>query len=93
MADYAASNGAVINFIEALRQELIAGGKLGITVTCICPYHMDTGMFKGYKVKFPRLLPALKPSVVAKRTVQALISKETVVVVPCYMVIFIILKW
>ena len=91
--DYAAANGAVINFTEALRQELISGGKENITVTCICPYHMETGLFRGFKTKFPYLLPTLKPSVVAYRTVRALVYKEPIVVVPCYMAVFIALKW
>lgn len=93
MTDYAAANAAVITFTEAFRHELIAGGKDGISLTCICPYHMDTSMFKSYKTKFPQLLPTLKPAKVADRTLRAVVDKETLVIVPCSISILIALKW
>ena len=93
VSDYSASKAAVVNFTESLRYELIASKKNGITVSCICPYHMNTGMFEGVKTRFPRILSALEPSMVAERTVRAVVAKETLVIIPSYFRIIFILKW
>lgn len=92
-ADYSAANAALITFTEGLRHEFITIGRDGIAVTCICPYHMDTSMFKGFKTKFPRLLPTLKPSTVADRTISAVVNKETLVIIPWFMTFVIASKW
>ena len=47
LTDYAASKSAAYIFADALRSELRAANKMGITVTCVCPFHIKTGMFKG----------------------------------------------
>ena len=47
LTEYSASKSAAFTFAEALRHELRAAKKTGITVTCVCPYHIRTGMFKG----------------------------------------------
>ena len=54
--DYAASKFAAVGFNEALRQELRRGAS-GVRTTVVCPYYIDTGMFKGVKTRFPFLLP------------------------------------
>lgn len=93
VADYAASKAAIQSFTESLRHELIAAKKTGITVSCICPYHMDTGMFEGLKTRFPRILAPLDPALVAERTLKVLVSKDSLVIIPNYFRILIILKW
>ena len=47
LSAYSASKSAAYTFAEALRNELRAAKKTGITVTCVCPYHIRTGMFSG----------------------------------------------
>ena len=54
LTDYCASKAAAFTFAEALRHELKAANKNGITVTCVCPYHMSTGMFAGVNSMSPR---------------------------------------
>jgi all-trans-retinol dehydrogenase (NAD+) len=71
LADYAASKWAAIGFDESLRAELrkIAPGVL---TTVICPYYINTGMFRGVRSRFPWLLPILEEDDVAARVVRAI---------------------
>ena len=68
LADYAASKWAAMGFDESLRVELrqIAPA---IQTTVVCPYYIDTGMFRGVKSRFPFLLPILDENDVASRIV------------------------
>jgi all-trans-retinol dehydrogenase (NAD+) len=68
LADYAASKWAAMGFDESLRVELrqIAPA---IRTTVVCPYYIDTGMFRGVKSRFPWLLPILDENDVAARIV------------------------
>lgn len=68
LADYAASKWAAMGFDESLRVELreIAPS---IQTTVVCPYYIDTGMFRGVKSRFPWLLPILDENEVAGRIV------------------------
>ncbi|MGC2655248.1 MAG: SDR family oxidoreductase [Mycobacterium sp.] len=70
--DYAASKHAAHGFAESLRMELAAAGHTGIKTTLINPYYVATGMFKGAKTPFPRLLPILKPDDVAHKAIAAI---------------------
>ncbi len=71
LADYAASKWAAMGFDESLRVELrqIAPA---IQTTVVCPYYIDTGMFRGVKSRFPRLLPILDEDEVAARIVDCI---------------------
>lgn len=71
LSDYAASKWAAMGFDESLRGEL---RKLapGVKTTVVCPFFIDTGMFKGVKSRFPRLLPILNDNDVADRIVAAI---------------------
>jgi all-trans-retinol dehydrogenase (NAD+) len=71
LADYAASKWAAMGFDESLRVELrqIAPA---IQTTVVCPYYIDTGMFRGVKSRFPRLLPILDENDVAARIVDCI---------------------
>ncbi len=69
--DYAASKFAAVGFNEALRQELRRSA-CGVRTTVVCPYYVDTGMFKGVKTRFPFLLPVLKEQDVADRVLRAI---------------------
>lgn len=51
LTDYCASKFALIGFCESLTMELHAAGLKDIHVTCICPYQIDTGMFKGVRIR------------------------------------------
>jgi len=68
---YAASKFADVGFDESLRTEFKKAGK-DIKTTVICPYFIDTGMFKGVKTRFSFLLPILKPEYVASKIIKAI---------------------
>jgi all-trans-retinol dehydrogenase (NAD+) len=55
LVDYCASKHGAVGFSEALRSELLSLGQ-PITVTTVCPFYIDTGMFEG--VKTLSLFPA-----------------------------------
>lgn len=71
LADYAASKWAAIGFDESLRAELRKVAP-GVLTTVICPYYINTGMFRGVRSRFPWLLPILEEDDVAERVVRAI---------------------
>ena len=92
LTDYCASKAAASTFAEALRHELKAANKNGITVTCVCPYHMSTGMFAGVKTFFPSLLRTMKPEEVAERTLRGVADRQFLVVIPRIFYLLLMLK-
>ncbi len=70
LSDYAASKWAAMGFDESLRVELRRRGS-PVRTTVVCPFYIDTGMFRGVKSRFPKLLPILEPGYVAERVVRA----------------------
>jgi all-trans-retinol dehydrogenase (NAD+) len=70
LSDYAASKWAAMGFDESLRAELRRTAP-ALRTTVVCPYYIDTGMFRGVKSRFPRLLPILREDDVAARIVRA----------------------
>jgi NAD(P)-dependent dehydrogenase (short-subunit alcohol dehydrogenase family) len=64
--DYSASKHAAVGFMESLRAEMRRDGTQ-IQTTTVCPYYIDTGMFRGVRTRWPWLLPILhEPDVAAK---------------------------
>jgi all-trans-retinol dehydrogenase (NAD+) len=54
LGDYCASKFGAVAIDEALRLELKKNGHYKyVKTTCICPYFIDTGMFKGTQNMFP----------------------------------------
>jgi len=81
LADYAASKWAAVGFDESLRMELRKTAP-GVKTTVVCPFYIDTGMFRGVKTRFPRLLPILQPEYVARRTVRAIERNQARLIMP-----------
>ena len=80
LSDYAASKFAEVGMLEALRRELIKFGYHDIHTTVVCPYFIETGMFKGCK---PMLLsPFLKPDYAARKIVKATKKGTPVLMLP-----------
>ena len=52
LCDYCASKFAAFGFDESLRNELLRLGKDGVNTTVVCPYYINTGMFKGIIIQF-----------------------------------------
>lgn len=82
LVDYCASKFAAVGFDESLRAELYASKKTGVHTTVVCPTYIDTGMFDGVKVRFPSLLPILKPEYVADKIVEAVLTNQTMLILP-----------
>jgi len=81
LSAYSASKHAAVGFNEALRTELgLLGHPIGTTV--VCPFFVDTGMFRGAKTRVPWLLPVLSPDVVVRRTVRAVEHGRRRIVIP-----------
>jgi all-trans-retinol dehydrogenase (NAD+) len=80
--DYSASKHAAIGFAESLRAELKRGGHTGIQSTIVEPFYVDTGMVRGVKSRFPRLLPILKQEEVAAKVVRAVMKNQQEVRIP-----------
>ena len=82
LSDYAASKFAEVGLTESLRRELKKTGYKDISVTIVCPYFINTGMFKGSK---PLLFnPFLEPEYVAKKIVNAVKKGKPVLMLPAF---------
>jgi all-trans-retinol dehydrogenase (NAD+) len=81
LSDYAASKWAAMGFDESLRAELRKTAP-SLRTTVVCPYYIDTGMFRGVRSRFPRLLPILREDDVAARIVRAVQRDERRLILP-----------
>ncbi len=81
LTDYTASKFAAVGFDEVLRMEFAQNGD-NIQTTIICPYYIDTGMFKGVQSRFSFLLPILKPENVAAEVINAIEKNRARVLLP-----------
>ena len=81
LSDYSASKWAAIGFDESLRAEMRTSAP-GVKTTVVCPYYIDTGMFRGVKSRFPFLLPILKEDAVAEGVVAAIERNKARVIMP-----------
>jgi len=81
LSDYCASKFGAVAIDEALRLELKKNGHYGyIKTTCICPYFIDTGMFKGAQKSFPMYI--LTPEEVVTRIIHAIRQEEAQTCIP-----------
>jgi len=80
LSDYAASKFAEVGFSESLRRELKKFSYTGVKVTCVCPYIIDTGLFRGFK---PMVMsPFIKPEDAARAIVKGLKKGKPNVMLP-----------
>ncbi|MDR1899506.1 MAG: SDR family oxidoreductase [Treponema sp.] len=91
LGDYCASKFAAFGFDESLRMEL-RRLKSGVKTTVICPFFIDTGMFRGVKTRFPLLLPILKPSPAVKRIVRAVLKNRKRLIMPRFVYALYLLR-
>ncbi len=87
MTDYSGSKSAAIGFDDALRVELKRLGYRGIRTTIVCPFYINTGMFKGVKTRFPFLLPILEPDDAANQIVNAIEKNKQRLIMPPFALI------
>jgi len=69
---YNATKFAVFGLDEGMRVELKSEGYHGVKTTCICPFFIKTGMFKGCRTNSPLLMPILEVDWASKRFVDAI---------------------
>ncbi|MCJ8745751.1 hypothetical protein PDJAM_G00133930 [Pangasius djambal] len=90
--DYCASKFGAIGFHESLSHEIKASEKDGIKMTLVCPYLVDTGMFRGCRIRkeIEPFLPPLKPEFCVKQAMKAILTDQPMICTPriVYMVNF-----
>ncbi|KAM8927501.1 short-chain dehydrogenase/reductase 3 [Pelodytes ibericus] len=88
--DYCTSKAASYAFMESLSLGLLDCP--GVNATTVLPFHTNTEMFQGMRIRFPQLFPPLKPETVAKRTIEAVQKNKAVLLLPWTMHALVILK-
>lgn len=78
MVDYCTSKFAAKGLALALRSEIAALGKTGVRVSCICPAHINTDLFKG----FDMMGLTMEPAYVANKVVEAAMYGPAVMMLP-----------
>jgi all-trans-retinol dehydrogenase (NAD+) len=80
LSDYCASKFAEVGLSESLRRELKKFKHTEIKVTCVCPYIIDTGLFKGFKPL--SMNPVIKAEDAAHAIVKGLKKGKPYVMLP-----------
>ncbi|XP_062841894.1 retinol dehydrogenase 10-A [Trichomycterus rosablanca] len=90
--DYCASKFGAIGFHESLSHEIQASEKDGIKMTLVCPYLVDTDMFRGCRIRkeIEPFMPPLKPEFCVKQAMRAILTNQPMICTPriVYMVNF-----
>ncbi|KAI6208572.1 Oxidoreductase, short chain dehydrogenase/reductase family protein [Aphelenchoides besseyi] len=85
LVDYCASKHGAVGFHESIHRELLHL-KSQVKTTCVSPYYIDTGMFKGVqKSKINNLLPILQPEYVVERIVDAVLTDRVHLYLPRFL--------
>uniref|UniRef100_A0A7M4FLP3 NADP-retinol dehydrogenase n=1 Tax=Crocodylus porosus TaxID=8502 RepID=A0A7M4FLP3_CROPO len=92
--DYCASKFGAVGFHESLSHELKAAEKDGIKMTLVCPYLVDTGMFRGCRIRkeIEPFLPPLKPDYCVKQAMRAILTDQPMICTPRLMYIVTFMK-
>ncbi|KAL2097404.1 hypothetical protein ACEWY4_006611 [Coilia grayii] len=92
--DYCASKFGAIGFHESLSHELKAADKDGIKMTLVCPFLVDTGMFKGCKIRkeMAPFFPPLKPEYCVTQAMRAILTDQEMVCTPRAMYVVTFMK-
>ncbi|XP_062317635.1 short-chain dehydrogenase/reductase 3b [Osmerus eperlanus] len=88
--DYCTSKASSLAFMESLTLGLLDCP--GVGCTTVLPFHTNTDMFQGMRVRFPQLFPPLKPKTVAQRTVGAVRTNTAFLYLPWSMHALVFLK-
>ncbi|KAK6492043.1 retinol dehydrogenase 10-A [Huso huso] len=90
--DYCASKFGAVGFHESLSHELKATEKDDIKMTLVCPYLVDTDMFRGCRIRkeIEPFLPPLKSEYCVKQAMRAILTDQAMICTPrlMYMVNF-----
>ncbi|KAF6736219.1 Short-chain dehydrogenase/reductase 3 [Oryzias melastigma] len=88
--DYCTSKASSLAFMESLTLGLLDCP--GVSCTTVLPFHTNTEMFQGMRIRFPQLFPPLKPEVVAQKTVDGVRTDQAFIYLPWTMHALVILK-
>jgi len=91
LVDYCASKFAAVGLTESIAFEVDQLQK-NINVTVVCPYFINTGMFKGVTTKYPWLLPILEPEDMVDRIVTGIRGNEYMILYPRMLYPLLLLK-
>jgi all-trans-retinol dehydrogenase (NAD+) len=81
LIDYCAAKFAAFGFDESLRMEL-SQMKSAVRTTVVCPFFIDTGMFRGVKTRVPLFLPILKSEPTARKITAAILKNKKRLILP-----------
>lgn len=92
--DYCASKFGAIGFHESLSHEMKAADKDGIKMTLVCPFLVDTGMFKGCKIRkeMAPFFPPLKPEYCVQQAMRAILTDQPMICTPRVMYMVTLMK-
>lgn len=79
MVDYSASKAAAVAFTEGLRRELREWHGSSVRTSLVCPAHIKTPLFQGFKQAF---LPSLEPDYVAGHILDCVRYSKEMVTLP-----------
>ena len=84
LTDYSSSKFAAVGFHEAIRAELTAMGAVaeGVHASLVCPAHIKTALFEGFKQPMGALVPSLTPEQVGDAMVAAVQESRAMTVLP-----------
>jgi all-trans-retinol dehydrogenase (NAD+) len=91
LTDYCSSKFAAVGFDESLRLECRCLG-LPVRTTVVCPWYIDTGMFRGARTACPGLLPILKPGYVAGRILDAVAGNRRRLILPRFVMAVLVAR-
>ncbi|OWF41266.1 Short-chain dehydrogenase/reductase 3 [Mizuhopecten yessoensis] len=88
LSDYCSSKFSTTGLCESLYWEVEEYPN--IFMTSVHPYLVINDMFSALKLRFPRLIPALSEKYVAERTVQAVLTNTSYIIMPRIMYIIVL---
>jgi len=91
LTDYCASKFAAVGFDDSLRCELRRLGQ-PVRTTVVCPWYIDTGMFRGVRTGCRGLLPILSPDYVARRILDAVEGNRKRLILPRFVTVVLLIR-
>ncbi|XP_043859175.1 retinol dehydrogenase 10-like [Dromiciops gliroides] len=82
--DHCATKFGDVGFHKSLSHELKPAEKDGIKTTLVCPYLVDTDMFRGCRIRkeIEPCLPPLKPDYCVKQAMNAILTEQPMICTP-----------
>ncbi len=85
ISSYVASKHAIYGFFNCVRTELAGRGDRRLTCSLVCPYAVDTAMFKGFATRLNKIIPILKQKEVGSIIADTVVNRDEVVFIPFWL--------